>query len=256
MVGRLCSVIDGTDSSRLAECLGLDPGKYNQNLDVDGTHGPESSTRNYASAESGCTSSWEHDSTYVNCSPLRVLPEAWTDVASYCKGDGAAEVKGESLPPQPASHGPGVHPAVLANMAVLQARQHIIRFHNMDVVYDEEALPGRSCRWRDIRLQDFVAVQDPTSGTPSRCVEKTRGLLRRQMTACHLYKQLRCYARAVDADRSAAEPKALAQVKRSFQPAANALEKLVDHCAYKWVSLDMFGIGGNKSSGKSLFAMA
>jgi len=237
VVSRLCGPMEGTDPGHLAECLGLNPGRYRS-----AAIGPATDAELREDMDLAGGSLLDDPDTYKDCEPLtltssggtrfRLPPSAAADAAS-------GAVSAESLL-RPTPDAEPLTPAQLSNQAILAARAAIARYYAAPARSDDEVAPHES---RDVSLRVLgngaigAAPADPNSGAA----------MVRTVTEASLYTQLSAFHRALDATAAInklKEPEVseamsrLGRLRPALDAAAAAVERLRERCAYKWVSLE------------------
>lgn len=131
-------------------------------------------------------------------------------------------------------------PAQLANQVQLRAREFISQYYDGWVKSDDELLPVET---RNVSLRSLPEGK-PGTAPPAAAQQ---GHMARIYTEADLYTQLAHFARLLDAeqaarrldkevDRQAALEK-IAPVRAALAAALQAIKKLQDANAYRWVSL-------------------
>lgn len=180
-VARLCAPIDGTDASRLAECLGLDPSKYNV--------GMRSSEADQSEEFATLDSQISDAERFKNCERLTVkcehcqTPQEFAGVVRE-QGEGQTLVSGL----QCTSCGNIMSRGCIGSQMILAIRKHIRKYYEGWLICDDT-----TCRNRTRQMSVFGR----------RCLrDNCHGAMAREYTDKQLYTQLLYYSSLVDTDKA------------------------------------------------------
>ncbi|DBA99385.1 TPA: hypothetical protein ACH3X3_011985 [Trebouxia sp. C0006] len=238
VVSRLCAPIEGTDAAHLADCLGLDPAKFRQQVNAAAGNAREE-------AQLAAASVFDDDDRYKDCQPLWLKAKD----GSAFKFVGAAElVKGTVsadsalMPPDAAGSSDltPLAPAQLANQVQLRAREFVSQYYDGWLKSDDELLPVET---RNVSLRT-QADGKPGTAPPA---ANHHGHMSRSYTEADLYTQLAHFERLLDVDRAArqlereqdkaAALERVAPVRAALAAGLQAIQRLQDANAYRWISL-------------------
>ncbi|KAL3140235.1 hypothetical protein ABBQ38_004509 [Trebouxia sp. C0009 RCD-2024] len=238
VVSRLCAPIEGTDAAHLADCLGLDPAKFRQQVIAASSDARQE-------AQLAAASVFDDNDRYKDCQPLWLKAHD----GSAFKFVGAAElVKGTvsvdaAFVPPDAVGSSDIKPltsAQLANQVQLRARQFVSQYYDGWLKSDDELLPVET---RNVSLRTQPEGK-PGTAPP---MATQQGHMARTYTEADLYTQLAHFARLLDAERAAeqlekeadrqAALERVAPVRAALAAGLQAIKKLQDANAYRWISL-------------------
>ncbi|KAI0796194.1 hypothetical protein C8Q75DRAFT_863184 [Abortiporus biennis] len=222
-IERLCEPIEGTDKSRLAECLGLDPNRYKS------TTGAEQEGRYFSSLDSLMPDS----ERFKECEPFIVrCPSCKGEVCFEPIGDREKCLLSSSGVACAACRAPIGTPSMQVQLEV-QIRDYIAKYY-----------------------EHWTVCDDPTCGNRTRsmgvygrrCLRPgCRGTVTFEYSDALLYNQLRYFSYLFDVEKAlkaAAGPqktediKALAKVQAVFlQTMTASVEKYLNQCGRRWVEL-------------------
>ncbi|GAB2231798.1 hypothetical protein Drorol1_Dr00010810 [Drosera rotundifolia] len=254
VVSRLCACIQGTSPARLADCLGLDPTKF------------QSRTSDPVSDEppSLLLSSTDDEERYVGCQPLTLFcpscscsfecPIVSSSISKLVIGN-SSEAQAEDTsgnfwqklqcPKCPTEGENGQLSAVMiANQVKRQAEGFISLYYRGLMTCDDE-----TCKYTT-RSLNLRVIGDSERGTVCPNYPHCNGRLVRKYSEADLYKQLQYFCHVLDtvhciqkmdATARVAAEKELARVEALVELAASTAQKMRDRCAYGWVYLkDLF----------------
>ncbi|KAJ8430025.1 hypothetical protein Cgig2_008464 [Carnegiea gigantea] len=252
VVSRLCASIQGTNPARLADCLGLDPSKFQTKV-IDTTSDDPSTSllcsvddeERYQGCEPlvlscpSCSSSFDCPTVFsslcksINQKPNEVQPNEssiWLKVR--CPKCPEAEDVGR------------ISPVMIANQVKRQADRFISMYYRGQMMCDDE-----TCKYTT-RSLNLRVIGDSERGTVCPNYPRCNGRLVRKYMEVDLYKQLTYFCHVLDTVRCIDKvdvnarlqlEKELARVRPMVDLAANIAQKLRDRCAYGWVQLtDLF----------------
>ncbi|KAH7920526.1 hypothetical protein BV22DRAFT_1073766 [Leucogyrophana mollusca] len=222
-IERLCEPIEGTDRARLAECLGLDPGRYRTS-----NGGTEA-----GSALTSLDSQVSDAERYRDASPFLVRCRG-------CQGEMAfspiwerdSSVLLSSGPTCPACNTPmGI--ASLQTQLEVQIRACVARYYEGWIECDDATCGNRT---RSMGVYGRRCVQ-----------EGCRGTVRFEYGDAELYNQLRYFAVLFDPEKATKaalggakydEVVALTKMNAGFlHTMSETVEKYIDQCGRRWVDL-------------------
>ncbi|KAK1275209.1 DNA polymerase alpha catalytic subunit [Acorus gramineus] len=230
VVSRLCASIQGTSPARLADCLGLDSSKYQQNTAEAVSKDPSTALL--------CV--LDDEERYRGCEPL------WLSCPS-CSDTSVEEVSRNDFwrrmrcPRCPEEGDVGrILPVMLANQVKRQSDSFILMYYKGLMKCDDEM-----CKYTT-RCLNLRVIGDSERGTVCPNYPRCNGRLIRQYTEVDLYKQLTYFCYVLDASRciEKVDPihrttleKELIRVRPIVDLAASTIRKIRDRCAYGWVHL-------------------
>lgn len=221
-IERLCEPIEGTDRSRLAECLGLDPNRYKTNVG-------ESEGRSFGTLESMLPES----ERYKDADPFLVRCRSCHGEVAFAQiGDRDSSLLLPSGAACPACQAT-LSTASLQAQLEAQLREHIGRYY-----------------------EHWMVCDDPTCGNRTRsmgvygrrCLRQgCRGTVTFEYSDAQLYNQLKYYSylfsmeaalKAAAGPRRSDEIKALADVQAEFLGTMiDTVDKYLNQCGRRWVEL-------------------
>ncbi|CAM6100645.1 unnamed protein product [Calypogeia fissa] len=250
VVTRLCAPIEGTDAAHIADCLGLDPSKFQQ--------AQASSDQDEAILTSAPI--LDDDDRYRHCEPLELVCPQCTKLYQF---SGVSHILAERPAEGAESNGTNhsivsdellrcpdctrdgcsqkLSPGMLANQVKQRADEFITRYYEGIMCCDEDSC-GHITRNVSLRV-----VGDAERGTVCPNYPRCNGRLGRQYTEVDLYKQLTHFYRLLDTSRAldkiaersvrlAAEVK-LATVRPALETAAQVIKDVRDRSGFRWVNL-------------------
>ncbi|TFK51987.1 hypothetical protein OE88DRAFT_1658731 [Heliocybe sulcata] len=221
-IERLCEPIEGTDRSRLAECLGLDPNRYRSS-------GPGDAPERLFSSLDSQISDVER---FRECDPLLIRCRS-------CQGEmpfvDICDRDSSIMQPSGAQCLSCQAPVEIASMQMqleVQIRAHIARYYEGWTVCDDP-----TCRNRTRMMGVYGR----------RCLKAgCRGTVAFEYSDSQLYNQLRYFAFLFDAQKAMANAKGADGVTgifsnqknvELFQTMAATVDKYMDNCARRFVDL-------------------
>ncbi|CAN8251389.1 unnamed protein product [Cochlearia groenlandica] len=250
VVSRLCAEIQGTSPERLAECLGLDPSKY-QSRSTDYMGGdPSTSFLSATSDEERYKSCEPLTLTCPSCSTAFNCPSITSSVcASISKkastpeteeSDSTFWLKLHCPKCQPEGSTGRISPAMVANQVKNQIDGFVSMYYKGTMMCDEE-----SCKYTT-RSPNFRLLGDRERGTVCPNYPNCSGTLIRKYTEADLYKQLSYFCHILDAQCSLEKmdvsvriqvEKAMTKIKPAVESASSIAQSVRDRCAYGWIQL-------------------
>ncbi|KAK1300169.1 DNA polymerase alpha catalytic subunit [Acorus calamus] len=211
VVSRLCASIQGTSPARLADCLGLDSSKYQQNTAEAVSKDPSTALLCVLDDEEryrGCEPLWLSCPSCSGTFECPTINSFISDLSSGCLTDSSVEEVSRSdfwrrmrCPRCPEEGDVGrILPVMLANQVKRQSDSFILMYYKGLMKYTEVDLYKQ--------LTYFCYVLDA-----SRCIEK------------------------VDPIHRTTLEKELVRVRPIVDLAASTIRKIRDRCAYGWVHL-------------------
>lgn len=193
-VSRLCEVIEGTDTARLADCLGLDSSKFSQ-------------TVSYAPAREESTASMNDEERYKQCDKLPVAcPECGHEglyTGLCCNADGSvitAGLKCSDIGGQPSCQGMlagtsgNSHNRYLCNRGTQAIRHYIGKFYSSPYVCEE-------CQFTTKDMSAAVTTFSTAAVESQPCPLCPQASMFRQFSANDLYTQLSYFRYLFDHER-------------------------------------------------------
>nr|GMD49750.1 DNA polymerase alpha catalytic subunit [Ipomoea batatas] len=251
VVSRLCASVQGTSPAHLADCLGLDPSKFQNKSSNDVKDDPSSSLLSAVDDEEryrgceplilacpGCSASLECLSIFNSiCSSISQKP---TD--SQAERPAIEFWHKLTCPKCPEEAAVGkLSPALLANQVKRQAERFVSTYYKGLMLCDDETCNYTS---RSLNLR-VIGGSEPGTVCPN--YPRCEGHLMRKYTEGDLYKQLsyfchildteRCINKVVDINMKMQVEKEVGKIRALVEVAASTVEKLRDRCAYGWVQL-------------------
>ncbi|KAL8247014.1 hypothetical protein R6Q59_008230 [Mikania micrantha] len=249
VVSRLCASIEGTSPSILADCLGLDPSKF-QSKSVEIANNDHSSSvicvtddeERYRGCEAlslscpGCSDTFECPSVF---SYIRTLT---LEKASDLQDPSSSSSFWQKLccPKCQVE----VPPVLIANQVKKQADSFILTYYKGLMTCDDE-----TCNYTT-RSLNLRVIGDSERGTVCPNYPRCNGRLVRQYSEADVYKQLSYFCYLLDVDRCidkvevkfrALVEKELARITALIELALMTAKKVRDRCGYGWVKLnDLF----------------
>lgn len=220
-IERLCEPMEGTDRSRLAECLGLDASRYR-------TSAGESEERSFSTLDSLMSDA----ERFKDASPFVVRCRSCKgEVAFEPISDRSSSILLASGPTCPACHTIMGRASMQAQLET-QIREHIGRYYEGWTVCDDPTCGNRT------RMMGVYG---------RRCLRQgCRGTVAFEYSDAQLYTQLRFYSSLFDAEKALKtstgsrldEVRALAGAQAEFlQGMSDTVEKYLDQCGRRWVNL-------------------
>ncbi|EOX91455.1 DNA polymerase alpha catalytic subunit isoform 1 [Theobroma cacao] len=250
VVSRLCASIQGTSPERLADCLGLDPSKFQSKSSEAVSNDPVSSF----------LFAVDDNERYQGCEPLTLscpscsgtfdCPAVFSSVCMLT-GEKPTKLQQEEstcnfwlklrCPKCPAEGDLGrISPGMIANQVKRQVDGFISRYYKGLMMCDDETCKHTT---RSLNLQ---LVGDSEKGTVCPNYPRCNGRLVRKYTEADLYKQLSYFCHLLDTtsciekmETSARIPleKELAKVRPLVDLAASTVQRIRDRCAFGWVRM-------------------
>ncbi|KAI0369754.1 hypothetical protein BV20DRAFT_967411 [Pilatotrama ljubarskyi] len=221
-IERLCEPIEGTDRSRLAECLGLDPNRYRTVV------GGDAEERYFGTLDSLMSDS----ERFKDADPFTARCRACRNDVTFApladREKSLVRAAGVACP-----HCRGqLGTASLQTQLEVQIRAHIARYYESWTVCDDPTCGNRT------RMMGVYG---------RRCLRPgCRGTVSFEYSDAQLYNQLRYYLSLFDVERAkksaslvaAAELNALAGHQGEFLRAMmDTVEKYMDQCGRRWVQM-------------------
>ncbi|KAJ0704122.1 putative DNA-directed DNA polymerase [Helianthus annuus] len=247
VVSRLCASIEGTSPSVLADCLGLDPSKF-QSKSI------EIANNDYSSSVISVT---DDEERYRGCEALRLSCPGCSDtfdcpsVSSYIRT--LILEKPSDLQDQSSSFWQKlccpkcqveVPPVSISNQVKRQADLFISTYYKGVMTCDDE-----TCNYTT-RSLNLRVIGDAERGTVCPSYPRCNGRLVRQYSEADVYKQLSYFCYLLDVDRCidkveakfrASVEKEAARITPLVELASMTAQKVRDRCGYGWVKLnDLF----------------
>ncbi|KAL8477076.1 hypothetical protein ACS0TY_029401 [Phlomoides rotata] len=251
VISRLCASIQGTSPSRLADCLGLDPSKF-QNKSSESVNDPSNllslalhDEERYRGCEPlvlscpSCSGTFEC-SPILNsiCTLINTKPE---DMQAGSTNDFWHKLR---CPKCPDEGDKGIiSPAIIANQVKRQAERFMSTYYKGLMTCDDE-----TCNY-STRGVNLRALGDSERGTTCPNYPRCNGHLIRKYTEADLYKQLLYFCYTLDAvrcidkiegDKRVMVENQLAKIRPLVETAASTVQKIRDRCAYGWIQLKDF----------------
>ncbi|KAI0032658.1 DNA polymerase alpha catalytic subunit, partial [Vararia minispora EC-137] len=234
-IERLCDPIEGTDRARLAECLGLDPGRYRTSVMGDGDE------HHYGTFDSRIPES----ERYKDAAPFVVrCRHCESNMAFLHMSDEQARIAFASGPACLACHRSISGPSLVAQLEC-QIREHISRYYQGWTVCDEQTCKNRT---RAMRVYG------------RRCLKPDcRGRVRFEYNDVMLYDQLRYFAYLFDPTKAGTSREPTFSLPRGYlkrwflaefteglvlnqadllQRLSQTVEKYLDMSGRRWVDMD------------------
>ncbi|KAL4577433.1 hypothetical protein LXL04_013542 [Taraxacum kok-saghyz] len=249
VVSRLCASIEGTSPATLADCLGLDPSKFQ-------SKSSEAANNNHSGSVICVT---DDEERYRGCEPLNLsCPDCsgsfdCPSVLSYIQTVTVAIEKPQDLQDQTASFWQKlccpkcqveVPPASLANQVKRRAESFISTYYKGIMTCDDE-----TCDYTT-RSLNLRVVGESERGTVCPNYPRCNGRLVRQYSEANVYKQLSYFCYLLDADRCidkvdgklrSVVEKEVGRLTPLVGLASLTARKVRDRCDYGWVKLnDLF----------------
>ncbi|KDQ26754.1 hypothetical protein PLEOSDRAFT_1105655 [Pleurotus ostreatus PC15] len=226
-IQRLCEHIEGTDKSRLAESLGLDPNRYSYSQTQMGEGGMEA-------AFSPLDAQISDQERYKDATPFMVKCRGCKGQVAYAPMyERSASILQPAGPSCPACSFTFSIPSLLCQLEH-QIRAHISKYYEGWLVCDDPTCDNRT------RMMSVYGKRCLRSGC--------RGNVGFEYSDAALYNQLRYYAFLFDSKKALqAAPKSIKQDELKNLAATNAeflfimgevVEKYLDQCGRRWVELD------------------
>ncbi|CCA69546.1 related to POL1-DNA-directed DNA polymerase alpha, 180 KD subunit [Serendipita indica DSM 11827] len=238
-IERLCDPIEGTDRSRLAECLGLDPSRYHAHSTGGG--GEDRAFEALDSQKSDAQRFKSCDPFIVTCRKCKSA-RAWHPPSS----EDNELVTGSGVVCATASCAAPITAASLQTQLEVQIRAHIGRYYDGWMVCDDEVCGNRT---RMMRVYG------------KRCLrEGCRGAMNPEYNDSQLYTQLLFYSSLFDSQKLLNSSKGssrqehitalVGQNADTLLVLAEVVERHLDECGRRWVDLkDLFGFMSIKGRG-------
>ncbi|KAI0676013.1 hypothetical protein C8Q78DRAFT_963901 [Trametes maxima] len=217
-IERLCEPIEGTDKSRLAECLGLDPNRYRT------TVGGEAEERYFGSLDSLMSDTErfkDADPFIVRCRSCR------SDVTFVPFSDGEKSTIQSSGAMCSGCHVP-MGLASLQTQLEVQIRAHIARYYESWTVCDDPTCGSRT------RMMGVYGRRCLRPGCP--------GTVSFEYSDAQLYNQLRYYMSLFPYDKvldgkGTADIKSLTEQHTLLQTMKETVEKYMNQSGRRWVQM-------------------
>ena len=237
VVSRLCEPLDGTDSARIADCLGLDTAKY---------HAKSSRSAGlYQDPALASGSLFEDEESYRDCEQMKLKFDTgalkeFAGVKALLKA--GADVVGELKPPG-APNARALTPAQIANQVALQAHEHVTRYYDCQIRATEDV--GLFPDTRDVSLYHDGETPLGSLGPDPCGAARAPAAVEPVYTDAALYLQLLKYQRVLSVDNELAradpeqQPPLIHQleVKKHLDEAARTAEAIKQKSAYRYVDL-------------------
>ena len=237
VVSRLCEPLDGTDSARIADCLGLDTAKY---------HAKSSRSAGlYQDPALASGSLFEDEESYRDCEQMKLKFDTgalkeFAGVKALLKA--GADVVGELKPPG-APNARALTPAQIANQVALQAHEHMTRYYDRQIRATEDV--GLFPDTRDVSLYHDGETPLGSLGPDPCGAARAPAAVEPVYTDAALYLQLLKYQRVLSVDNELArmdpeqQPPLIHQleVKKHLDEAARTAEAIKQKSAYRYVDL-------------------
>ncbi|KAI0272419.1 hypothetical protein BC834DRAFT_921889 [Gloeopeniophorella convolvens] len=217
-IERLCDPIEGTDRSRLAECLGLDPGRYRTHTIT------EAEGRHFGTLESQLPDS----ERFKDAAPFVVRCRACGGSVNFApisnRAESLVKAKGATCPMCDQSLGT----ASLQVQLECQIREHINRYYEGWTVCDDPTCGNRA------RMMGVYG---------RRCLKDwCRGVVSFEYSDAMLYTQLRYYLYLFDTDKAKATNSdgmltLTANHSEFLQKMRLTVEKYLEHNGRRWVDM-------------------
>ncbi|KAF8141953.1 hypothetical protein EV363DRAFT_1468612 [Boletus edulis] len=224
-IERLCDPIDGTDRARLAECLGLDPGRYRVAGGFEG--GPALATLDSQVSD---TERFRNSEPFLvrcrGCQGQMSFSPIWERESSLLQSSG---------PICPGCNHP-FGQASLQTQLEVQIRACIARYYQAWIVCDDTTC-GHRTRSMSVYGRRCVRPKCPSAGDSARL----------EYPDVELYNQLRYFAMLFDADKAKKaaignahfdEVRVLTEHNQTFLKAmSGTVDKYINQCGRRWVDL-------------------
>nr|XP_043631104.1 DNA polymerase alpha catalytic subunit [Erigeron canadensis] len=248
VVSRLCASIEGTSPSVLADCLGLDPSKF-QSKSIEVANNDHAGSAIYLK---------DDEERYRGCEPLILSCPGCSgtfdcpSVLSYIR----TVILEKSTDLDPSSNNSFWHklccpkcqvevpPVSIANQVKRRAESFISTYYKGLMTCDDE-----TCNYTT-RSLNLRVVGDSERGTVCPNYPRCNGRLVRQYSEADMFKQLSHFCYLLDADRCinkvdakfrTSVEKEVVRITPSVEIALMAAQKIRDRCDYGWVNLpDLF----------------
>ncbi|XP_076949906.1 DNA polymerase alpha catalytic subunit-like [Bidens hawaiensis] len=248
VVSRLCASIEGTSPSVLADCLGLDPTKF-QSKSVEIASNDHSSSiicvtddeERYRGCEAlslscpGCSDTFDCPSvfSYIRTLVLEKPSDLQDELpdSSFWQKLCCPKCQVE------------VPPVSIANQVKRRADSFISTYYKCSMTCDDE-----TCNYTT-RSLNLRVVGDSERGTVCPNYPRCNGRLVRQYSEAAMYKQLSYFCYLLDAHRCVDKVKAkfrapvekeVARITPLVELALKTAQKVRDRCGYGWVKLNDF----------------
>ncbi|XP_063224036.1 DNA polymerase alpha catalytic subunit isoform X2 [Bacillus rossius redtenbacheri] len=231
VVSRLCEPIDGLDSARIAECLGLDPAAYRrsqqnyQNDDQDVTLG-----------EKTCLS---EDERYKHCDRFKFMcmnencKEEITIQGVIRKSDGVEMPSLERCTNTQCSVSPVQYLPSIQNKLMLTIRAYVHKYYQNWLICEDPACTNRTRRL-PVRFSRNYPI----------CSLCKKGVMFKEYTESQLYTQLSFFVYIFDTSKIPEKRnlKMSQQLEEAYLSLRKQAEGILKHSAYSVVDLsDLFG---------------
>ncbi|KAK1410275.1 hypothetical protein QVD17_36810 [Tagetes erecta] len=249
VVSRLCASIEGTSPSMLADCLGLDPSKFqSKSIEI---------ANNDSSGPVICAT--DDEERYRGCEALSLSCSGCSDtfdcpsIFSYIRT--LVLEKPSDLQDQSSNNSfwqklccpkcqVEVSPVSIANQVKRRADSFISTYYKGLMMCDDE-----TCNYTT-RSLNLRVIGDSERGTVCLNYPRCNGRLVRQYSEANVYKQLSYFCYLLDANRCidkvdtkfrASVEKEVARITPLVGLALKTVQKIRDRCGYGWVKLnDLF----------------
>lgn len=253
VISRLCAPIEQTDGAIMAECLGLDASKFKSQQRADEDDMDMFSGGNFA---------LDDEERFKDCKPLTLTTKNGVQF-DFCGirdvMEGKVDVDEALAPSTPGKENAPVNvgkaalveqieTSALVNQVQLAVRERIKEYYAAPLRSDDDINANVT---RNITLR---VGHDALVGTMSANSMST-GTMERSVKEEDLYTQLLYYKRLLsidDALRAETDREKRGEMQKkikgtdlekSVREANRALDKIMDKCSYKWISLsDLFGV--------------
>ncbi|KAL6580135.1 hypothetical protein OROMI_008159 [Orobanche minor] len=250
VISRLCASIQGTSPSRLADCLGLDPSKFQIKSSESVSNEPSFFASHDEERYRGCEPlilSCPCCSSTFECSPIlhsvcTLINTRQEDIQAGSSNDFWLKLR---CPKCPDEGDKGViSPAIIANQSEREVKRQAERF--MSTYYKGLIMCDDETCYYSTRAVNLQALRDSKRKTTCPNYPHCNGHLIRKYTEGHLYRQLSyfCYTldtvrciEKIEGDKKVMADKELARIRPLVETAASIVQKIRDRCAYGWIQL-------------------
>ncbi|RUS87909.1 hypothetical protein EGW08_004325 [Elysia chlorotica] len=230
VVARLCDPIDGTDSARIAECLGLDPSGYRQSVRAE-----EDDEEDLVTVQLTIEERFRDCERFTfNCAESTCGRQIVLD-APFIGNDASLTPALQSCPNQACRRAPWESKTKLKNMLQRKIQQHVNRYYQGWLKCEDAA-----CGARTNRMPLIMQRGHPV------CPSCNRGYLHPEYSDCALYTQLCFYEHIFDVPKASTylndvEKGVIRKMNADVQEAYRELKIIVtrwlDRSAYSNVDL-------------------
>lgn len=226
VVSRLCEPIDGTDSARIAECLGLDPTSYRRQLQrAEENEDIGLGEKTVLDVQERFRYCDRFKLRCSNCSKETMIdsPFRKTETGEY-------ELVLEKCINPECAFSPMQHLAPIQNALTLAMRSYVQRYYTSWLTCEDPACPQRTRRL-PLRFQSNFPI----------CNLCEKGVMYREYTDTELYTQLSFFQHIFDLSKIPASDKRHLRISMDIDSAyfklKDHIEQLLKHSAYSVVNM-------------------